>query len=158
MRMFRNYDGNGSTFGDTSISAVNTDNADTSIYASTDSTSPGRMVLIAINHTMASMSADIALQHTSFSYTSFTVYQLTSSSATTSDGLSELPTLVGTFPIAQLGSYQMPAESVSTIVLLPAPEPAALGVVAAAALLIRRANRRRCDNVVQLDACRSSAQ
>ncbi|MEA2905552.1 MAG: hypothetical protein QOI12_2939 [Alphaproteobacteria bacterium] len=50
-KIYRNFDGNGATFGDTSISATTADNASTSIYASLDSSNPGRMTLVLINKT-----------------------------------------------------------------------------------------------------------
>lgn len=139
-RMFRNYDGHSGSFGDTSISATSTGNtADTSIYAASDSAHPGRLTLVAINESTGALAAKIALQNAAATYSSFDVYQLTSGSALSSDGTSILPTFVGTFPISALWSYTMPAESVSTIVLTPTPEPAAcLGVISLAFVALRR--------------------
>ena len=47
--MYRNFDGSNGAFGDTSISAVNSDHVTTSVYASTDTAHPGRLVVVAIN-------------------------------------------------------------------------------------------------------------
>jgi hypothetical protein len=44
-RMFRNYDGNDSTFGDTEVQAVNSDTVNSSVYASVDSTNPDHLTL-----------------------------------------------------------------------------------------------------------------
>src|SRR3984885_14912576 len=59
-RMFRNYDGNGSQFGDTSISAVSTDPGDLSIYAAQRS-SDNAVTILAINKTTAALTSAIAL-------------------------------------------------------------------------------------------------
>lgn len=48
-RAFRNYDGAGSNFGNTSIAAHSSDLEKVSVYASTDSGHPGRSVLVMIN-------------------------------------------------------------------------------------------------------------
>jgi hypothetical protein len=121
MRMFRNFDGKAGAFGDTSVRAVNSNPADTSIYASIDSIRPGRLVMVAINRTSAPITATITLQNTGITYASFTAYQLTSGCAATSDGACELPTLMGTFSTAALNSYTLPGQSVSTLVLNRTP-------------------------------------
>ena len=58
-RMFRNYDGNGSQFGDTSISAVSTDPGELSIYAAQRS-SDNAVTILAINKTTGGLSSAIA--------------------------------------------------------------------------------------------------
>lgn len=50
-RMYTNYDGANSQFGDTSIRATTDDVGASSIYASVDSTNPNVMILVAINKT-----------------------------------------------------------------------------------------------------------
>jgi hypothetical protein len=114
MRMFRNYDGKGSSFGDVMIAATTSDPADTSIYASSFSHQSGKLVLVTINRTDSPLPAQIKIAPPLGS--SFTVYQLTASSAITADGCSALPTLAGKFPAAAMSSYVMPARSVSTLV------------------------------------------
>jgi len=47
-RLFRNYDGNNRTFGDTSLSAATSDNENTSVYSATDSAS-GDLHIIVLN-------------------------------------------------------------------------------------------------------------
>ena len=81
MQMFRNFDGNNGTFGDTSVSAQTNNNAASSIYASLDSQNPNRMVLVAINKTDHSINALMNMQHASSSALA-DIYQLTSASAT----------------------------------------------------------------------------
>src|ERR1700728_1305740 len=59
-RMFRNYDGNGSQFGDTSVSAVSSDQGTLSIYAAQRSSDSAITVLV-INKTTAAISGTITL-------------------------------------------------------------------------------------------------
>jgi hypothetical protein len=59
-RMFRNYDGNGSQFGDTSISALSTDPGELSIYAAQRS-SDNAVTILAINKTTGALSSAIAI-------------------------------------------------------------------------------------------------
>ncbi len=119
MAMYRNYDGHGSTFGGTSVSAANTDIQDTSIYASKDSAT-GRITLVAINKTSQQISARIMLNNTGQTFTSFAVYQLTSASSLVSNGTVANPAYVNTYPISALANFSLMADSVSTIVPLTA--------------------------------------
>ncbi len=59
-RMFRNYDGNGGQFGDTSISAVSTNQGELSIYAAQRS-SDNAVTILAINKTTGALSSAIAI-------------------------------------------------------------------------------------------------
>jgi hypothetical protein len=136
--MYRNYDGKGSTFGNISVSAVTNDNADTSIYASLDSTDPYHMVLVAINKTAAPITADLTFAGVDGFYAE-QIYQLTSASTT--------PAYVGQFSLSNpyTDNYVMPADSVSTInllspspIVLPVPEPAEAGLMTVASLLLLR--------------------
>lgn len=106
-QMFRNYDGNGAAFGDTSIKAATDDVASSSIYASYDLAHPGVLTLVAINKTNGAKNADFNLGHLFAS--SAQVYQLTSGSST--------PQHTGAISILNpnLINYTMPAYSVSTI-------------------------------------------
>jgi len=61
-RMFRNYDGNGGRFGDTSISAVSSDQAALSLYAA-ERAGDRAVTILAINKTTAPMTSTIALEH-----------------------------------------------------------------------------------------------
>ncbi len=49
LKIYRNYDGKGTAFGDTSVSAAGEDVAQTSIYAATDSKRPGMLWILVIN-------------------------------------------------------------------------------------------------------------
>jgi Glycoside hydrolase family 44/Bacterial Ig-like domain (group 3) len=59
-RMFRNYDGNGSQFGDTSISAASTNQGQLSIYAAQRS-SDNAVTILVINKTTGALSSAIAI-------------------------------------------------------------------------------------------------
>ena len=59
-RMYRNYDGHGSTFGDTSIQSASSDQDKLSIYAATRS-SDGAMTVMIINKTNATQSSALSL-------------------------------------------------------------------------------------------------
>ncbi len=61
MNMFLDYDGEGSSFGDTSIHARTTDPARTSVYASHDSRDPAGMTVVAINKSQEEIVADIRI-------------------------------------------------------------------------------------------------
>ncbi len=58
-----NYDGGGSRFGDTSVGAATSNDETTSIYASVDEGRDDRMVLVAVNKSTGTTSAEIALTH-----------------------------------------------------------------------------------------------
>jgi hypothetical protein len=63
-RMFRNYDGNGHQFGDTSISAFSSDQGSLSLYAA-QRTSDNAVTILAINKATASITSAIALANVS---------------------------------------------------------------------------------------------
>jgi Glycoside hydrolase family 44 len=110
--MYRNYDGNGATFGDTSIAATTSASDKTSVYASVSSQDPTSIVVVAINKLTIAQAADIALTHGT-QLTAADVYTLTSASATPTKGtvLAAVDT--------NIFNYTMPARSVSTLVFHP---------------------------------------
>jgi hypothetical protein len=110
--MYRNYDGNGATFGDTSIAATTSAADATSVYASVFAQNPTNVVVVAINKTTGTPVANITLTHPT-QLTAADVYTLTSASATAVKGA----TLAAVSP--NVFSYSMPARSVSTLVLRP---------------------------------------
>lgn len=110
IKMYRDFDGNNGSFGNISIQAATDAIANTSVYASLDSTAPKRMVLVAINKTGHSISAAITLKH-ALSMTSAKVYQLTATSAQPQAKVSlEIPN-------GRTFTFTMPAYSVSTLAL-----------------------------------------
>jgi len=110
--MYRNYDGNGATFGDTSVSATTSDAAQSSVYASTSSSDPTNVVVVAINKQTQALVAGITLTHPQH-LPAADVYTLTSAAASPQKaaGLTEVA--------PNAFSYAMPARSVSTIVFHP---------------------------------------
>lgn len=115
-KMYLDYDGaNGDgKFGDLSIDAATTSNVESAVYASLDSSDPSSMVLVAINRTNQVRSAAIEVTH-DLRFDVAEVYQLTSASSS--------PVRAADIPIDLVNAfiYQMPAFSVSTLVLR-APE------------------------------------
>jgi hypothetical protein len=106
--MYRNYDGNGATFGDTSIAATTDDESDTSIYASLDSSDPNHEVLVALNKSTVPLTVHISLQN-SKAFTQAAIYQLTGAAAN--------PVFAGRMALTDpaMLTYTLPPESVSTI-------------------------------------------
>jgi Glycoside hydrolase family 44 len=60
---YRNFDGAGGAFGDTSIFATTSDAVNTSIYGSVDSGGGDRVVLVAINKASGPAQAEISVRH-----------------------------------------------------------------------------------------------
>jgi hypothetical protein len=110
--MFRNYDGANGSFGDISVRATNTDAAAASVYASVNAGESGRMVVVAINKNDAAQTAGISVTHT-VRFNTAQVYTLTSASSQPLRQADIDITLINAFP------YTMPANSVTTLVLLP---------------------------------------
>jgi hypothetical protein len=107
--MYRNYDGKGGSFGDTEVKATTTNEVETSVYASIDESDPDHVVLVAINKSLAPMTATIDLD-SSASFGAAKTYTLTSAAATPEPG-------AGLEPIgSDVYTYTMPAQSVSVIV------------------------------------------
>ena len=93
--------------------AATTDDADrTSVYASLDSARADRVVLVAINRAGEPLTAGVTLSHGT-RFARVAVYRLTSDSSD--------PVAAGETAITELNAfrYEMPARSVSTLVLLP---------------------------------------
>jgi hypothetical protein len=63
IRTFRNFDGAGGAFADTSISATASDATRTSVYASVDAANPSRTVIIAINKATTATIVGVSLAH-----------------------------------------------------------------------------------------------
>jgi hypothetical protein len=111
--MFRDFDGAGGAFGDTSVQADCSDHAQASVYASVDSASPERVVLVAINKSNSAVTTAVTVAHTAV---------LTRAEAFVLSGANPAPQRVAaamgpTFAATNAVRYTMPAMSVSTIVL-----------------------------------------
>jgi hypothetical protein len=110
-RAYRNYDGQGSAFGDTSVSASASNVSAASVYASIDRADPRRVVIIALNKGMQKKTG-IKLTH-SVSYAKADVYVLAGTSTAISKGAPLHAIATNAF------IYDMPAQSVSVIVPQP---------------------------------------
>jgi hypothetical protein len=110
--MFRNYDGNGAAFGDTSVPVNNGDIAKTSAYASVQSSARTNVVVVAINKQTAAVVAGITIKHGA-NLTGADVYTLTSSGPTPQKGTAIAAVATNAF------RYSMPPRSVTTLVFHP---------------------------------------
>ena len=110
-RAFRNFDGANSDFGDTSLQATSSNVQNVVVYASTDSSTPGRVVFVAINRSTSSQVT--AITGVELSGTAH-LYQMTASST---QGQSTIgPVSVGTTAVSGSAmTVTLPALSVTTI-------------------------------------------
>jgi Glycoside hydrolase family 44/Bacterial Ig-like domain (group 3) len=116
-RMFRNYDGSGSQFGDTSISAISSDQGSLSIYAAQRS-SDNAVTILVINKTTGALSSAIALSNLTLPATA-QVYTYTSASLTSIVRASDAAITSGAV------SYTFPGYSAVMFVVQPAATSAA---------------------------------
>jgi O-glycosyl hydrolase len=109
LRAFRNYDGQGGAFEDTSVRAQSSDIAAATVYASVDSTDPSKMVIVAINKSTSAKTTSVKVRHTR-SFTSADVHRVTSASPT--------PVAAGTIEAGATNAflYTMPPQSISILV------------------------------------------
>jgi hypothetical protein len=110
--MYRNYDGNGGSFGDTSVPLANSDIVNTSAYASFSSASTADVIVVAINKASTQLTAGITIKHTAH-LTGASVYTLTSATPSPQSGAALVAVATNAF------SYHMPARSVTTLVFHP---------------------------------------
>ena len=110
-RAFRGFDGNKANFGDTSLQAASSNVQNVVVYASTDSTTPGRVVFVAINR--SSSQQVTAINGVSLSGTA-SLYQMT---ATTAQGQNPVvPMPIGTMAVSGSSlTLTLPAYSVTTV-------------------------------------------
>ncbi len=112
--MYRNYDGAGGTFGDTSIDSISSAWDQTSVYGSVASTNTTNVVVVVINKQTVPSVAGITIKHTA-KLAAADVYTLTSLSANAMPAKQ-----VGIIATAQNAFlYTMPPRSVSTLVFHP---------------------------------------
>src|SRR5579863_82253 len=110
-RAFRDFDGAGGNFGDTSLQATSSNVQNVMVYASSDSNTPGRYVFVAINRSTGSQVT--AINGLGVSGTA-KLYQVTAASA---KGQSTVePVSIGTMPVSGSSfTVTLPALSVTTI-------------------------------------------
>ena len=114
-RAFRGFDGASATFGDTSLQSTSSNVQNVVVYASTDSTTPGRVVFVAINRSTTPQVTAITGQPLSGTAH---LYQMTSASAQTQStgGTPVQPVSAGTMPVTgSTLTLTLPALSVTTI-------------------------------------------
>jgi hypothetical protein len=110
-RAFRGFDGATASFGDTSLAATSSKVQNVAVYASSDSTRPGRFVFVAINRSTSTQVT--AINGVTLSGTA-SVYQMTASSAQGQNPIH--PVLVQQIPAGGSSlTITLPALSVSTI-------------------------------------------
>jgi len=110
MQAFQNYNGLGGHFGDTSISAITSDIAATSVYASIDSGDSSRMVIVAINKTSDPITASINIAGAPAAFAKANVFVL-DQGATYVRSAVDIPNVT-----ASGFAYTMPRFSVSVLV------------------------------------------
>jgi len=104
-RAFRGFDGANASFGDTSLQATSSNVQNVVVYASSDSTTPGRIVFVAINRSASVQVTTITGQP--LSGTAY-LYQITAASAQ------------GQNPVEPVAIVTMPASGSSLTISLPA--------------------------------------
>jgi len=108
---FRDFDGGSSNFGDTSVPAVSSNVQNVAVYASTDTTRPGRVVYVAINRSTSSQVTAIVGQPMAGTAH---LYQMTAATAQSQTKIK--PVAAGTLPVSGSSlTVTLPALSVTTI-------------------------------------------
>lgn len=116
-RIYRNYDGQGSKFGDTRVRAASADQDKIAIYAAQRS-QDGAVTLVVINKTAAALTSSLALDGFSPAATA-EVYRYSAANLSAIVRQTDLPVTSGGF------SATYPANSISLIVLQPSSQPTA---------------------------------
>jgi hypothetical protein len=109
-RAFRDYDGQGAAFGDTSVHAASSLPNEAAVYASIDAARPERMVIVAINKVPEPRVADLTIAHAD-AYDAVDVFTVTEGG-----GADILPAGSLEASEANVFRYEMPAHSLSILV------------------------------------------
>ncbi|MGB2636338.1 MAG: Ig-like domain repeat protein [Candidatus Acidiferrum sp.] len=112
-RIYRNYDGAGSQFGDTSVNSTSTDQSQLSVYGALRS-SDGALTVVAINKTTGAIQTSLTL----------TNFKPASTAAVYTYSNANLTQIVAGTPVAVVSNavdYTFPAYSVTVFVFTPAP-------------------------------------
>ncbi|HKW56678.1 MAG TPA: glycoside hydrolase family 44 protein [Candidatus Acidoferrum sp.] len=110
-RAYRGFDGATACFGDTSVQATSSNVASVVVYASTDSTTPGRVVFVAINRSNSAQNT--AINGLALSGTAH-LYQMTAATAQSQNPVA--PVSIGTMAVSGSSmTIALPALSVTTI-------------------------------------------
>ena len=109
---FRNFDGAGHNFGDTSVAASSSNVANVSAYVSTDSTRPGRVVMVLINRSASAQTAAVNGQPLAGTAHLFH----TTASSASAQGNAIAPVAAGTLAVSGASlTVSLPALSVTTL-------------------------------------------
>jgi hypothetical protein len=117
-RLFRNYDGAGAAFGDTSFRAVSSDDARGSVYGSLVAGDASRVVVLLLNKDTAARTCGFALTHTQL-FGRAEVYQLTASSPIQSGSAVPQRQADLTLTLRNALRTTLPALSATVLVLRP---------------------------------------
>ncbi len=112
-RMYRNYDGKNSTFGDTHVQALMNDTVDSSIYASVMSSNQSQLHIMVLNKNWTSSIQGNFTISSLTTFNSATVYSVASSSGTSIIGPSVIPVTGNSF------TYNLPPLSITHLILTP---------------------------------------
>jgi hypothetical protein len=110
-RAFRDFDGANHNFGDTSVQATSSNVGNVAVYVSTDTTRPGRVVMVAINRSNATQTTTISGQPLSGTAH---LFQMTAATAATQSTVQ--PVASGTQAVSGSSlTLTLPSLSVTTI-------------------------------------------
>jgi Glycoside hydrolase family 44 len=110
-RAYRNFDGAGHHFGDTSIEATSSNVANVAVYVSTDSTRKGRVVMVAINRSPSQQVTSVSGQPLSGAAH---LFQMTAATAAKQSTIKPVP--AGVQPVSGSSlNLTLPALSVTTV-------------------------------------------
>ncbi len=112
MAMYRDFDGAGGAFGDTSLAATVDADARAAVYASVDASGSSRMVLVLVNRDRSATTASLAVTDAR-RYTRGETWTLTADAASPRRGADLTAAATNAFRVT------MPARSVTTVVLRP---------------------------------------
>ena len=115
-RIFRDYDGNGAAFGDTSVAATSSDVALVSIYASQDAGHPEKLLAVVINRDSSAHTARLLIHHTQQLLTQ-TVWQINPANQSGTTVLPQQVSAASALSTLNGAVIALPAMSVSTVVL-----------------------------------------
>jgi hypothetical protein len=116
-KMFLNYDGKGSKFGSNSVQAATSSISTSDVFASQDPGNPNRMVLVLINRANSQSTATLNITNSSV-LSLADAYQLTSSSSNIAHVVYNAASPQWQFTGNNQLTYNMPAMSVTTLVLV----------------------------------------
>ncbi len=112
-KMYRNYDGHNSTFGDTHVQALMNDTTDTSIYASVMSSNQSQLHIMVLNKNMTQTINGNFTISSQTTFNSATIYSVASNSGASIIGPSVISVTGNSF------TYNLPPLSITHLILTP---------------------------------------